>query len=96
MRVKRRLAIYIGLGLLLLAGRQSVLAQNQPGVFQLNGGNAPPGNGSMPSAGFNAPAAAPSSFGGSLAAPEYSSYPSVIPVVPPNVPPQAYGPTINP
>jgi len=97
MRVKRRLAIYFGLGLLLLGGRQSVLAQNQPGVFQLNGGNAPPGNGSMPAApGFNGPAAAPSSFGGSLAAPEYSSYPSVIPVVPPNVPPEAYGPTVNP
>lgn len=51
----------------------------------------------MPAApGLNGPAAAPSSFGGSLAAPEYSSYPAVIPVVPPNVPPEAYGPTVNP
>src|SRR5580698_506225 len=97
MRVIRRLAIYFGVGLLVLGGRQSVLAQNQPGVFQLNGGNAPPGSGGMPAApGLNGPAAAPSSFGGSLAAPEYSSYPAVIPVVPPNVPPEAYGPTVNP
>jgi uncharacterized membrane protein YgcG len=96
MRVKRRLAIYFGLGLLLLGGRQTVLAQQQPGVFQLNGGNAPPGNGGMPPApGMNGPAA-PTNFGASLTAPEYSSYPSVIPVVPPNVPAEAYGPTINP
>jgi hypothetical protein len=98
MRVKRRLAIYFGLGLLLLGGRQTVLAQQQPGVFQLNGGAAPPNNGGTPAPtpGFNGPGAAPSSFNGSLAAPEYSSYPSVIPVAPPNLPPEAYGPTVNP
>jgi hypothetical protein len=98
MRVKRRLAIYFGLGLLLLGGRQSVQAQSQPGVFQLNGSSPPPANGSMPAPGptFNGPAAPPSSFNGSLAAQEYSSYPSVVPVVPPNLPPETYGPTVNP
>src|SRR5579872_7453411 len=96
MRVKRRLAIFLGLGLLLLGGRQSVQAQ-QPGVFQLNGGNAPPTTGgALLAPGFNGPAAAPANFGASLSAPEYSTYPSVIPVVPPNLPPEAYGPTVNP
>ncbi len=75
MRVNRRLAIYSGLVLLVLGGRQSVLAQNQPGVYQMNPGNPPPNFNGPVAAGpnLNAPAAAPSTYNGSLAAPEYSS-----------------------
>jgi hypothetical protein len=98
MRVERRLAVCFGLGLLLLGGRQSVLAQSQPGVFQMNPGNPPPNSNGViaPAQNFTGPAAAPTSFNGSLAAPEYTTYPSVIPVVPPNMPPDTYGSTINP
>jgi hypothetical protein len=98
MRVKRRLAVCFGLALLLLGGRHSVLAQNEPGVYQTNPGNPPPtSNGSYaPAPNFSGPAPAPTSFNGSLANPEYSNYPSVIPVVPPPLPADTYGAAINP
>src|ERR1700722_20876579 len=92
MRVNRRLAVYSGLVLLVLGGRQSVLAQSNPGVYQMNPGNPPPNF-----TGPGAPATAPSTYNASMATPEYSSsYPSVIPVVPPPLPPNAYGSQINP
>jgi hypothetical protein len=98
MRVKRRLAVGFGLAVLLMGGRQSVLAQGQPGVYQMNSGNPPPSvNGYYaPAPNFNSPTMPPTSFNGSLATPEYSGYPSSIPVVPPPMPGDTYGSTINP
>ena len=65
----------------------------------MNPGNPPPNfTGPVaPTANLNAPAAAPSTYNASMATPEYSSnYPSVIPVVPPPLPANAYGSTISP
>jgi hypothetical protein len=98
MRVKRRLAVCFGLALLLLGERQSVLAQNEPGTYQMQLGSPPPSvNGAYaPAPNLNGPAGPPTSFNGSLATPEYSNYPSVIPPVPPPMPAGTYGSTINP
>ena len=65
----------------------------------MNPGNPPPNfTGPVaPTANLNAPATAPSTYNASMANPEYSSsYPSVIPIVPPPLPANAYGSTISP
>ena len=99
MRVNRRLAVYFGLVLLLLGGRQSVLAQNEPGVLpdeprqssaELQRSRTRRPRTSTP----RQPLRRVQRLAGDSGV--FVEYPSVIPVVPPPLPADAYGSTINP